>query len=302
MNPLPVGSHAATTGAALRALAPAERSLLAVLTGNAYDDALLRYAASWVESAETPTVRPAERTPVATRSGKDLCVSVPQAVQSLRLPSGQRLAPPDLLARSAAGDIDALLVGEAGARALACDLVRRAGCSVWFVPEGANPITRRLLVPVDFSLPAADSLRVAAVLARLCGANECIVLHVYFDDAYLSGSWGQQAVQRSVWTAFDRFMKPIDTLGVKLTPCFAEATDLPRTIREVASTRQADLIVMSSRGRSGAAALWQPTVAEQTLLTTAIPLLAVKHFGAARGFLSLLAERLRTPPAGLRCN
>lgn len=275
-----------------------ERSFLAVCNGSPHDETLLRYAARWVDPAEqhsSQAAGPAARTlPV-----QELLVSAPRAVQTYRLPPGHRTAPDDLLQRANADGSDALIVGE---RSLARDLVRRAPCSVWYVPEGAEPAPRRLLVPVDFSLPAADSLRVAAILARLCGAVECFVLHVYFDDAYLAGTWGQQAARRSVATAFDRFLKPIDVLGVRITPCFEEALDVPQTIAEVAIAHQADLIVLSARGRSRPAALLQPTVADQALLTTRVPLLAVKHFGATRSLLSVLAERLRTPPTGLRCN
>jgi len=307
MNPDPAPPNpAATTALACAALGD-ERRFLAVLSGSPQDEALLRYAAFW-----TAARRPAgEMLPAApllgvtvlagrTRQGAAVVVTAPQAVQTLPPSAEARTPVAAVLRRAAAGGVDGLVVGDGDGRRLAGDLLRHAACPVWFVPGGALPTVRRVLVPVDFSVRAADSLRVAATLARLSGAAECVALHVYFNDSFLTGPWGERATRQATETAFARFMKPIDTLGVTVTPCFREAADVPRAINEAAAECQADLIVLASRGRTWTAALLQPTVAEQTLRTCRVPLLVVKHFGAARGFLNLLVERLRGP--GLRCN
>lgn len=192
-------------------------------------------------------------------------------------------------------------MGEAAGRDLACDLVRRARSSVWFVPRDAGPPPRRVLVPIDFSLPAADSLRVAALLARLSGAEECLALHVYFNDLYLAGAWGDRAVRRAAWQRFDAFLQPIDTLGVRVTPLFREAVDVSRAIVETAAAEQVNLIVLAAR-TSAAPWLRQVSVAEQTVRSSAAPVLTLKHFGARRGFLDLLRETFQDRTGGLRCN
>jgi nucleotide-binding universal stress UspA family protein len=195
-----------------------------------------------------------------------------------------------------AARVEAVAVGDPG---LARDLIRRAPCSVWFVPEGPRPALRRLLVPIDFSVRGADCLRVAVTLARLAGAAECVALRVYSPQSVLTGPVGERAARRAAWEAFDRFARPIDTLGVTVRPCFREAGDVPRAIRETAAEAGADLVVMASRGRTPAATLLGPTVAERTVPGCPAPLLVVKHFGAARDFVAVLADRLRRPQDNL---
>lgn len=280
------------------------RRVLAVLDGSPQDEALLQYTAFWadaVRSGEAPAPLLGALAPAGqTSQGQPLFAAVPDAVQRLQVAAPEQ-AHKAILQRANEGGTDAITVGGGDGRRLAGALIRQACCSVWFVPGVAPPTVRRVLVPVDFSVRAADSLRVAATLARLSGA-ECIALHVYFNDSFLTGAWGERAARQAAEKAFRRFLKPIDVTGVKVTPCFREAAGIPAAINAAAIECQADLIVLASRGRSKMAALLQPAVAEQVMRDCQVPLLAVKHFGAARGFLSLLTERWRRPADTLRCN
>jgi hypothetical protein len=52
-----------------------------------------------------------------------------------------------------------------------------------------------------------------------------------------------------------------------------------------------DLIVLNSRGRSASAAILLGSVAEETLIQSAVPVLTVKHFGARMGVLRALLDR-----------
>jgi hypothetical protein len=65
----------------------------------------------------------------------------------------------------------------------------------------------------------------------------------------------------------------------------------------VADREGADLIVMSTRGRSRSAAILLGSVTEETIIESRLPLLAVKHFGARMGVLEALLDRrfLRAP-------
>jgi nucleotide-binding universal stress UspA family protein len=183
---------------------------------------------------------------------------------------------------------DVVVVGED--RSLAARLVREAACSVWMVP-GRPPPLRRLLVPVDFSTRSADSLRVATALARLSGAAECLVLHVYFHDCLTPRPEEDQRIRDRLADAWAAFHGNIDCLGVKVTPLFREGASVARVIQRTAAEREADLVVMASRGRTAAGALLLESVAEQTLHAITIPLLVVKHFGARMGVLRVLQER-----------
>jgi len=246
-------------------------------------DALVRYAAYWSRLHEAV----GNTLLGTTAQGRDLFVTAPQVIEVR-----------ERTAIDFSSGVDLLAVGEAR---LAADFVNRAPCPVWFVPEGARPEPRRVLVPIDFSVQAADSLRVAADLTRLCGAKECVALHVYTNRDVLTGAWGECATRREAWATFETFMQSIDTLGVKVTPCFREAVNVAGLLTEVASERDATLVVMATRGRTWAASLLQPSIAEQTLRTCRVPLLTLKHFGASRGLLSVLGERL-CEPNELRCN
>jgi nucleotide-binding universal stress UspA family protein len=303
MNSIPIPRQPDQAAAAL----DDRRRFLAVLDGSPQDEALLRYTAFWADATRPGAapaapllgaLAPAGQTP----QGQALFAAVPDAVQRLQVTATERTAAAAVLRQAAEGGAAALTVGAGAERRLAGDLLRLAACSVWFVPGVAPPAVRRVLVPVDFSVRAADSLRVAATLARLSGAAECIALHVYFNDSLLTGAWGERAARQAAEKAFRRFLKPIDVTGVKVTPCLREAAGIPAAINAAAIECQADLIVLASRGRSKMAALLQPAVADQVMHLCKVPLLAVKHFGAARGFLSLLTERWRRPADTLRCN
>jgi nucleotide-binding universal stress UspA family protein len=194
-----------------------------------------------------------------------------------------------LLASAADPETAAVLVGEALGRRRLRALARRAACSVWFVPGGAAPVVRRVLVPVDFSVRSADCLRVATALARLSEA-ECLALHVYFNESILAGPEQDRALRARLAEAYARFAGPIDTLGVKVTPLLDEAAGVARAVLRAAAERDADLIVLASRGRSWAGALLHEGVAGQVLRDCRVPLLVVKHFGARLGLLRVLRE------------
>lgn len=184
---------------------------------------------------------------------------------------------------------EVLLVGKGDP--LAGRLAREAACPVWVVPDRPGPSFRRILVPVDFTARAADSLRVATALTRLAGTAECLALHVYFHDCLVPTREGERRVREQLRDRFARFLANVDCLGVPVTPLLREGASPARVIHRAAEEEGADLIVMGSRGRTGAGALLLPSVAAQALRTTALPLLVVKHFGARMGAFGVLTER-----------
>ena len=190
-----------------------------------------------------------------------------------------------LLTHIAERQVDLLLVGDrhgpAGRKSLVRRLAMKAPCSVWLVPEGAAAEIRRLLVPIDFSEPAADSLRVATAMARLHGHTECLALHVYFNQAAITYEEYDQVLRGQEQAAYQQFIAPIDCQRVRVRPLFEEGHQVAHVVSRVAEQHGADLIVMATRGRSRSAAILLGSVTEEMLLATRVPLLAVKHFGAA---------------------
>lgn len=179
--------------------------------------------------------------------------------------------------------IDLVVVGDGTDRkAFARRLAMTAPASVWLVPHGAPAVIRRVLVPVDFSEHSADSLRVAAAIARRAGA-ECLALHVYFNEAAITYEEYDLVIRGQERDAFKRFVAPIDLQGLTVTPLFEEGPDVSNAVTRVAARTGADLIVMATRGRSRSAAILLGSETEDMILTTPIPLLAIKHYGARLG-------------------
>lgn len=200
-----------------------------------------------------------------------------------------------LLAHTAEQQVDLLLLGDRHGpgerRTLARRLAMKAPCSVWLVPEGAAPQFRRLLVPIDFSEPAADALRVAVSLARLSGGAECLALHAFFNEAVVTYDGYEQVLRGQEQQMYEQFTAAIDCQGVRVRPVFEEGSHAAHVIHRVARQHGVDGIVMATRGRSRSAAILLGSVTEEMIFSSRVPLLAVKHFGARLSVLQALLDR-----------
>ena len=287
------------------------RRLAVGLARNESDAPLIRYAAM---VASLGTVEEVRFVHVLSRASGPLPMVVDHAgVQSELLRTiGQEFtpAPPqlrvecnvldgpltdELLAHTAQQQTDLLLVGHgrgaSGRRALARRLAMKAPCSVWMVPQGAPATLAKILVPVDFSQHAADTMRVACSMARLSGIAECLALHVYFNEAVVNYEGYDAVLRGEEEEAWRKFIAPIDCQGVSVTPIFEESSHVAATIGRIAGREGADLIVMGTRGRSRSAAILLGSVTEEMIIDAQVPLLAVKHFGARMGVLQALLDR-----------
>ena len=286
------------------------RNLMIGLSRTDTDPGLVRYAAmvarlGTAEEAAFVHVAPARPDPATgpDREGlldelwaevREHFTDVPESVRAhcevLEGPLLDRL-----LATAATSRADVLLIGHRrdhpGRWALARRLAMKATCSVWMVPEGSPPAVRRILVPVDFSEHAADTLRVATSLARLAGLEECLLLHDYFNEATLNYEGYARVIRSQEDQAFRRFLAPIDCQGVRVLPLFEEGPNISRMIHRVVEQHAVDLVVMSTRGRSLSSAILLGSVTEEVIISTRIPLLVVKHFGARMGLLAALLDK-----------
>ncbi|MGQ0446107.1 MAG: universal stress protein, partial [Beijerinckiaceae bacterium] len=201
-----------------------------------------------------------------------------------------------LLAHAAEQEVDLIFLGHRRDHprkwALARRMAMKAPCSVWLVPDGAEAALNRILVPIDFSEPAADAMRVATSMARLRGHAECLALHVYFNPARATYEDYEESLRGQEREAYERFMAPIDCQEVKVTPGFEEEVNVAHAITRVADAQGVDLIVMATRGRSRSAAILLGSTAEDAIIETGIPLLLVKRLGARLGLLQVLLNRV----------
>ena len=183
----------------------------------------------------------------------------------------------------------------AGARrSLARRLAMNAPCSVWVVPHGSPARIRNVLAPIDFSVRAADALNVATSVAASAGLEECAALHVFFNSAAVTYEDYDRILRDNEETAFQIFAARIDLHEVHVKPRFVEAPHASHAILRIAAETKADLIVMGTRGRSRSASVLLGSETDQTLRSTHIPVLAVKHFGARMRLLQALLERRKS--------
>jgi SulP family sulfate permease len=275
------------------------RRILVPLAGRDTDSGLLCYAAMLRRILGEPEIR---------------CLHVARDPESefLRAQLGRRLAAalPDVPCHIAAGDVldsildataryeaDLVLIGHASQRrrrSLARRLAAKAPCSVWMAPAGSPPAIRRVLVPIDFSRRSADTVAAACALAEASGLDECLALHVHFNDAAVTFDEFDEILAEDQDRAFSLFVAPIDLRGVWLKPLFVDSARVADAIVRVAAEHGCDLIVMGTRGRSPSAAVLLGSETEQCIMTTGVPLLAIKHFGARLSLVDALRdERLR---------
>jgi nucleotide-binding universal stress UspA family protein len=201
-----------------------------------------------------------------------------------------------LLGFAAEQEIDLILLGHRpdhppGRGSLVRRLAMQAPCSIWIVPHGSLLSLKHILVPVDFSEHAADAMRVAASMARLCGEAECLALHVFSNEAVLTYEEDDPVLLGQKEEAFEQFMAPIDCRDVTVTPLFEEGTNVAHTIHRVAQEQNVGLKVMTTRGRSRSATILLGSVTEGVIIEARTPVLVVKHFGARLGVLQVLMDR-----------
>jgi nucleotide-binding universal stress UspA family protein len=284
------------------------RHLLVGLARTEPDAGLIRYAALLARLGTAVEVRFVHVLPTAPALGDthdraldDLRAAV--AKHFTGVPEGVRVSHDvlkgplldRLLSFAAEQEVELMLLGHgqghSGQRSLARRLAMKAPCSVWMVPEDAPPRLERILVPVDFSEPAADQMLVATALARLAGAPAVQALHVYFDEARVTYEEAEQVLLGEEEKALEEFLAPLNLKGTRVEPLFRQSSDIPAAILRVADEQQVDVIVLATRGRSRSAAILLGSVTEGVIIDSRRPVLVVKHFGARLSLLQVLLDR-----------
>jgi sulfate permease, SulP family len=209
----------------------------------------------------------------------EVAVVLPQA-QSL-VTAGDVLD--SILSIAAEHGTDLILVGHAShsrRRSLARRVAMTAPCSVWMVPDSHPAVLQRILVPFDFSRVSADTLSEATAIAEAAGLDECLAVHVDFNEALATFDEFDDILAENRDRAYGLFIAPIDLHGVWVKPRFIDSAHVAQTVVRTAMEERCDLIVMGTRGRSPSAAVLLGSETEHCMMTTPVPLLAVKHFGA----------------------
>ena len=162
---------------------------------------------------------------------------------------------------------------------------------------------KTILVPLDGSTLAEQALAPAGQLARRTGANVILVRAPDMEPAFATAEsaygliYPDQAVGRANSEARD-YLTSIQSgqaaRGVAVRTVVGEG-DAAVAIVDVASQKQADIIVMSTHGYSGLTRWLMGSVAEKVGRTAPCPVLTVRQ--PARAFLTAQEAIAEAAPA-----
>jgi nucleotide-binding universal stress UspA family protein len=138
-----------------------------------------------------------------------------------------------------------------------------------------------LLVPLDGSTLAEQALPVAADMAKASGAR-VVLLRAAFAHAYPGRDpvEAQVVVVREAEEYLADAAERVRALGVQNVSVSAWYGEPATAIVEAAEFNRADLIVMTTHGRSGLGRLVMGSVAESVLRGTTTPILILRESGA----------------------
>ncbi len=178
-------------------------------------------------------------------------------------------------------------------------LARRASCSLLIVPEGSKPKISKLLVPSDFSDYSKDALEEAILIAENHGGKVEIVCQNVFhvpSGYHFTGKTFEEFSEIMKMHAeinFKKFIRKIDTKGIKVTPVYTKDDD-DDPVQEIVATAMeigADGIVIGAKGRTAATALFIGSIAERLIqYNDQLPLLVTRPKGKNAGILDYILE------------
>ncbi|MTI23132.1 universal stress protein [Fulvivirga sp. RKSG066] len=198
-------------------------------------------------------------------------------------------------------EIDLIMVGRKlqlrGQGVLPGKLARVAHCSVLFVPENSQPKIDKIVIPVDFSRNSNLALEMALEFKKAT-SSQLILQNTY------TVPWGYHSLGKS-YEEFAEIMKEhahedaiqflkrkdIDESSITLELSLDKEESPAERAYEIATKHSADLVIMSSKGRSGIAQLLLGSVAEKMIkLDATIPLMVVKNKNDNMGFFEALMK------------
>jgi nucleotide-binding universal stress UspA family protein len=160
-------------------------------------------------------------------------------------------------------------------------------------------LIRTIIVPVDFSDCSLAGLTFAVRFAKEVGAR-IIVLHIAdLGPVMMTSGYGNynspdytKAARRQSRDQMRAFVKRVDFDGVPVDTSTV-AGYCPAAIHEAAAEERADLIIISTHGRTGFRRAVIGSVAEGTVRHAPCPVLVVTSFSTAPDSLPNATTRLR---------
>lgn len=156
----------------------------------------------------------------------------------------------------------------------------KATCPVWFQRTEWTDI-KSILVPVDMSGESASALRLAVKVAQSLGSN-IRILHCFSTPTTAVAGGGYypeiavpfptEKIREATEEEFEKFVAEQDSGDVKITSSFIDSGARDGILQ---CSKEADLIVMGTHGRTGLARAVLGNVAYSILSKAEIPVLAV---------------------------
>jgi nucleotide-binding universal stress UspA family protein len=141
----------------------------------------------------------------------------------------------------------------------------------------------KVLVPLDRSLLAEEAIGHAASLARRCNAEvDILLVHEPFPHVDVNDPLWSEARLDNDQQYIEQIASELTT-GANLTvTCAVMRGDVAETIRLRAKNIHADLIVMTTHGRTGLSRAWLGSVADSVMRHSSIPVLMVRPTETSR--------------------
>lgn len=178
-------------------------------------------------------------------------------------------------------------------------LARRASCSLLIVPEGGKPQMKKLLVPSDFSDYSKDAMEEAVKILEKQGSKAEIICQNVFSvpQGYqVTGKTYEEftgILQMHAEINYRKFIKKIDTKGLKITPIYTsdDEDDPVQKIVAKAVQIEADGIIIGAKGKTASTALFIGSMAERLIqYNDRMPLLVSRPKGKNAGILDYILE------------
>lgn len=174
-------------------------------------------------------------------------------------------------------DADLLLLGRAGWSTRQLNyFAMAASCPIWFLPANSAPVVRQILVAVDWTRSARESLRTALHLARHFPTAKCSIVHVDQQVTPLLGSEIAPLRRKELMKRFGIVLRQLDSRAAKIRPIVTHGSNPGRVIARLATELSADLVVMSTRGRTRLTQAMLPSTVSTTLTEFPGALLALR--------------------------
>lgn len=199
--------------------------------------------------------------------------------------------------------VDLILLGKktslVGTGVASQRMARRASCSLLLVPEDASPKFTKLLVPSDFSEHSKSALEEGILWAKKQDQKTELFFQNVFtipSGYYFTGISLEEftaQLKAHAATNFKKFIRKIDTKGIKITPIYTPDQD-DNPVQKIVATAlelKANVILISAKGNTASTALHIGSLAERLIqYNNRVPLLVSRPKGKNAGVLDYLLE------------